>query len=89
MFVGGNKGLCSHFYHSPTKLWESNVFTGVCVSKGGVVMPGTRSLPRGILGGGYTRGGGLYHGRGGYTGYTLVYQVPRIPSHILTFGDGH
>ena len=88
MFVGGNKGFCSHFYHSPTKLSESNVFTGVCLSTGGVML-GTRSLPRGILGDGYTRGRGVYKGRGGYTGYTLVYQVPRIPSHILTSGDGH
>ena len=51
------------FYRPSTKLWEGNVFTGVCLSTGpwsqvlfgGQSIPGARSFPAGRV---YLGGGG-------------------------------
>ena len=46
---GGPPGSMPHYYHMQTKLWEGNVFTGVCDSvHRGVPGPGVLHGPGGV-----------------------------------------
>ena len=77
--------ITNNHYRPPTKLWEGNVVTDVCLFTGKVGITGCRSLPGGLVPCSFGRRGrislvpcplwegGAWYLDGGEVGYPVVY----------------